>query len=310
MKKLFKYSAQILATGLLLATAAVVNAKEFYLEADTIKDTLAIINDEVIVEDAKTGEKRKIKIHLPGQDNGIITVEKSSNKKYKTWENDGKDGKNGDDGEDGEKKSTGKPIFGITFSRIDLGLMKPHHGGDFKMDGANEIFKYRPAKTVNFGFDVFQAGYRFNRNFKVFASAGFDWTYIRLRKDIIMDPDSSPYASATPATEDFSKNRLTSTYLRLPLTFEFRSDDQRTKFAAGPITGFLLKGTQRYRNEDGDRIKRKGDFGYAPFQYGAFARFGVGDMGVYAKYYFNDMFDQSPAGQGIQNLTFGLTLGF
>jgi hypothetical protein len=33
-------------------------------------------------------------------------------------------------------------------------------------------------------------------------------------------------------------------------------------------------------------------------------------MGIYAKYYFNDMFENSPAQEGLRNFSFGLTLGF
>ena len=76
------------------------------------------------------------------------------------------------------------------------------------------------------------------------------------------------------------------------------------------MAGFLLKGTQRYKLENGDKIKRKDDFGYTPFQYGAFARFGVGSMGIYGKYYFNNMFEGTPAGTSMNNFTFGLSLGF
>lgn len=302
MKKLFNISTLFLAFGLVSAGSSVAHAKSNEESADSVKKSVVILSDdEVEVVDAKTGNKKKITFNLPGNDGGIITVEKGSN-----LSNGGRH----EDDDDSTSKRNGRPIFGLTFSRIDLGLTKPHHEGDFRMSGDNEIFKYRPGKTVNFGFDVFQAGYRFNENFRLFASAGFDWTYIRLRKSLEFDPEKTPYESAVASGETLTKNRLTSTYLRLPLTFEFRSNDQKTKFAAGPIAGFLLKGTQRFRNEDGDRVKRKGDFGYAPFQYGAFARFGVNDFGIYAKYYFNDMFENSPAGAGLQNLTFGLTLGF
>lgn len=310
MKNTINIKSILLAAGLLLAysysfSMSQINMGESNL-SDTVKTTkIKLPGDTVIIEDIKTGEKRKIKIILPGQDDGIITVQKTEkNIRLDTTEA-------AQTKEKKESKSKGpKPIFGITFSRIDLGLTKPMNGGSFSMTGDNDIFNYQPGKTVNFGFDVLQAGYRFNQNFKIYASAGFDWTYIRLRKDLVFDPEGSPYATAQPAGEDISKNRLTSTYMRLPLTFEFRLPDHRTKIAFGPITGFLLKGTQRFKQENGDRVKKKGEFGYAPFQYGAFARFGVRGMGIYGKYYFNDMFENSPAGAGLQNFTFGLTFGF
>lgn len=274
------------------------------LSTDTSKNKVVLPADTMVIEDIKTGEKRTIRIHLPGQDKSIISIEKTDREfsldttKTATAESRG-----------GQSAKKGKPILGITFSRIDLGLTKPHVGGNFAMGGENEIFKYRPGKTVNFGFDVLQAGYRFNREFRVFLSAGFDWTYMRLRNDYIFESEKSPYVEATLAGEELRKNRLTSTYMRLPLTFEYRPGGDKTRIAVGPIAGFLLKGTQRYKLESGDKVKRRGDFGYAPFQYGLFGRFNVGGLGIFAKYYFNDMFTDSPTDAGLQNLTFGLSLG-
>lgn len=268
---------------------------------DTLKNKVVLPADTMVIEDIKTGEKRTIRIHLPGEDNSIISIEKTDRPLSL------------DSSVCVNKTSTstqkGKPIFGVTFSRIDLGLVKPHVGEDFGMNGENEIFKYRPGKTVNFGFDVLQAGYRFNREFRVFLSTGFDWTYMRLRNDYIFESEKSPYLEAGLAGEKLRKNRLTSTYMRLPLTFEYRPGGDKTRIAVGPIAGFLLKGTQRYKLESGDKVKRRGDFGYAPFQYGLFGRFNVGGLGVFAKYYFNDMFTDSPADAGIQNFSFGLSLG-
>lgn len=271
---------------------------------DTLKNKVVLPADTMVIEDLKTGEKRTIRIHLPGQEESIISIEKTDRDfSLDATENLAATKRSS------RSDKKGRPIFGITFSRIDLGLVKPHVGGNFSMTGPNEHFKYRPGKTVNFGFDVLQAGYRFNREFRVFLSAGFDWTYMRLRNDFIFDSDQSPYAEMTPAGEKLRKNRLTSTYMRLPLTFEYRPGGDKTRIAVGPIAGFLLKGTQRYKLESGDKVKRKGDFGYTPFQYGLFGRFNVGGVGIFAKYYFNDMFTESPADGGIQNLTFGLSVG-
>lgn len=304
MKHALSIALLALSGALLISSQATAATGSF--NTDTVKNKVKLPGDTLIIEDVQTGEKRKIKIHLPGEENGLITIERSAQQfKMDTTEKrtSTKSRSHKDD------KKVGRPIFGITFSRIDFGLTKPMQGGSFSLDGANEKFDYRPSKTANFGFDVLQAGYRFNREFRVFMSAGFDWTYIRLQNDLIFDSENSPYTTQQVDGGDLTKNRLTSTYLRLPLTFEFRPGGDKMRLAVGPMAGFLLKGTQRYK-EDGKKIKTKGDFGYAPFQYGMFARFGVGGIGIYGKYYFNDMFENSPANAGLQNFTFGLSVGF
>ncbi len=267
--------------------------------------------DTVIMEDVKTGEKRKVRIIIPGKDDGMITIEKSE-KEYE-HEQDSKDNHSGNEKVTSNHRRESYPIYGITFSRIDLGLVKLIDNGSFTLSDNNRDFRYRPGKTINFGFDLLQAGYRFNDNFRIFLSGGFDWTYIRLRENIDFLENTTPL-EWVDSPVDYSKNRLTATYLRLPLTFELRSKHHsglgRLRFAFGPEGGFLLKGTQRFKSEEQGKQKFKDDYNFTQFRYGAFARFGVGSFGIYAKYYFNDIFENSPAQSGLQHMAFGLTLGF
>lgn len=264
------------------------------------------VQDTVIMEDVKTGEKKKVRIYTPGSNEIDLTIIKGDSIILETTESTSI--------KKNSSKNRSGGIFGVGIYRIDLGLTKPIGPDGFSMTGENEILKYRPGKTMNFGFDVIQAGYRFNKNFRIFLSGGFDWTYYRLRNDLIFDPNGSPYETHEEADAPLKKNRLTSTYLRLPLAFEYRtnhsSSSNRIKISAGPVAGFLLKGTQRYKMEGVGKVKRKGDHDFATFQYGAFARFQVGNLGAYSRYYFNDIFENSPDGAGLQNFTFGLTFDF
>lgn len=295
---------------MLLCCAALLTATaQEKKKTDTLRVNHRNAIDTVIMEDVETGERRKVRITIPGKDEGVITIEKSE----KTYEYE-TDDKDGDDVKvTVERTRKSRPIYGITFSRIDLGLVKMVDNGSFTLSDNNRDFKYRPGKTVNFGFDLLQAGYRFNDNFRLFLSAGFDWTYIRLRENIDFLENTTPL-EWVPSDVDYSKNRLTSTYLRLPLTFELRSKHYsglgRLRFAFGPEGGFLLKGTQRFKSDELGKQKFKDDYNFTQFRYGAFARFGVGSFGIYAKYYFNDLFENSPEQAGLQTMAFGLMLGF
>ena len=102
--------------------------------------------------------------------------------------------------------------------------------------------------------------------------------------------------------------------MRTPITFEWRSakikNDDRVKVAFGLMTGVLLKGTQRLKSKADGKQKFKDNYNLASFQYGPFVRIGYDDLGIFAKYYVNDMFENSPAQKGLNNFAFGLTLGF
>lgn len=203
---------------------------------------------------------------------------------------------------------------GLTFSRIDWGFSRLVDDGSFTLSEDNKFLAY--SKASNFGFDIAQFGMRFNDKFKVYLSTGFEWNYLRLKENIILLENQTPlqYESVDPNVTNYRKNIFTSTYLRIPLTFELRSrrlaNGDRLKFAFGAMGGILLKGTQRLKSDDQGKQKFKDNYNLQTFQYGAFARVGFGAFALFGKYYLNDMFEQSPNQQGVHNMAFGATLGF
>jgi len=204
--------------------------------------------------------------------------------------------------------------FGITLARIDLGLATLVDNGSFTLSQNNNFLRYRSWKTVNDGFDVIQFGYRFNSTFKIYVSGGFDWTLIRLRDNItIQKNDDMSALHYTVDNIDYSKNRFSASYLRIPLSFDFRShDDSRGKkfhFVAGPDIGLLLNGRVKQISNEHGKQKFNDDYHFTKMRYGAFVRVGYGAWGIFGKYYFNDMFD-TEAQKGLKNFSFGIMLGF
>jgi hypothetical protein len=203
--------------------------------------------------------------------------------------------------------------FDLTFSRIDLGLATLIDNGSFTLSPQNQFLRYRQWKTSNFGFDIIQFGYRFNSAFKIYVSGGFDWTHIRLRDNITI-LRNQPVLTYRVDDINYSKNRFSSTYLRIPLSFDFRSHDddsgRKFHFVAGPDIGILLNGRVKQKSEENGKQKFDDDYHYAKVRYGAFGRIGYGAFGLFAKYYFNDMFENSPAQKGLKNFSFGISLGW
>ncbi|MFN0293061.1 outer membrane beta-barrel protein [Pedobacter helvus] len=219
----------------------------------------------------------------------------------------------------GEKKdSTGKVdqnkgrfIGGITFTRLDIGFAKLVDNGSFSLSPANDFLDYKPWKTSTLSFDVLQFGYRFNNHFKVYLAGGFDWTHIRLDRDITIQKNKP----ALEYTEDdimYSKNRFSSSYVHFPLNFELRTKEnhhgKRFRFVVGPEVAFLLGGKVKQISDENGKVKVKDDYHFTPFRYGGAVRIGYGGIGVFAKYYANDMFD-TDAQKGLKNMSFGITFG-
>ncbi|MBM3401268.1 MAG: hypothetical protein FJY21_02950 [Bacteroidetes bacterium] len=217
-----------------------------------------------------------------------------------------------DDEEDTKEKGS---KFNLQFiaARFDVGLSTYTDKGSYTLSSANSFLERETWKSSNFGFEFFQMGYRFNNHFKIYAAAGLDWNYMRLKQNITFQKDKPTLTYVTDAV-DYKKNQFSSKYLRIPLSFQFRSNDDhkgdKLNFVIGPEIGFLLNGEVKQVSDENGRDKFKDDYNLNPFRYGAFARLGYGGMGVYIKYYGNDVFAEGQGPEDFRNLSFGLMFGF
>ena len=222
----------------------------------------------------------------------------------------------GDD--NGKKDSTNKTnankgrfIGGITFTRVDLGFSRLVDKGSFTLSPENDFLDYKGGKTSTFSFDIVQMGYRFNQHFKVYVAGGFDWTHIRLRKDITIQKNT-PELTYVEEEVHFSKNRFSSSYVHVPLNFELRTSEnkngKRFYFIAGPEVSFLLNGKVKQVSDERGKQKFSDDYRFQTFRYGGSLRFGYNGIGLFTKVYFNDMFASTPQ-KGLTNMSFGLTFG-
>ena len=214
-----------------------------------------------------------------------------------------------------KNEESGYPDFSLslTFTRFDLGFSRYLDNGSFSLSPQNDYLDYTGGKTSNIGFDFLQLGVRFTSHFKVYLAAGLDWNHIRLEKNITFQKNK-PLDQYITEPIEFDKNRFSSRYLRLPLSFEFRTNDDRKgkkiHFVAGPEIGFLLNGKLKQISNERGKEKFYNDYNFQPVRYGAFARLGYGGMGIYAKYYFTDVFVEGQGPKDFKNFSFGLMFGF
>ncbi|MBC7417327.1 MAG: PorT family protein [Pedobacter sp.] len=219
----------------------------------------------------------------------------------------------GDKKDEKDSSADYKPHFlgGLTFNRIDLGFSRLVDNGSSNLSSANDFLAYRGGKTSTFSFDVAQFGYRFTPSFKIYVAGGFDWTLIRLRKNITIQKAMPTLAYENQPVE-FSKNRFSSSYVHIPLNFEFRTKENhngnRFFIVVGPEIGFLLNGKVKQISKERGKEKSYDDYHFQGFRYGGTLRLGYAGIGIFTKYYFSDMFNTS-AQAGLKNFSFGVTLG-
>ena len=266
----------------LLLSALVIFLTAPAFAQDNKKDTVLVITTDTV----KSNKKKSITIRIGGSEKD--TTEK-------------------------EIKPSSKFSFQFVAARFDLGLSTYRDKGSFTLSPANSYLERETWKSSNFGFEFFQMGYRFNSYFKVYAGAGLDWNHMRLKRNITFQEDK-PTLTYVNESVDYKKNRFSSQYLRIPLSFQLRTQDDKKgnklNFVVGPEIGFLLNGKVKQVSEENGKDKSKDDYNFNPFRYGAFARLGYGGTGVYVKYYGNDVFADGQGPRDFKNLAFGLMLGF
>lgn len=218
-----------------------------------------------------------------------------------------------EDNPEEENKSKGKFSSQFIAARFDIGLSSYIDQGSFTLSPANSYLERETWKSSNFGFEFFQIGYRFSSYFKIYAGAGLDWNHMRLKSNITIQQDK-PTLSYTSDAIDYKKNRFSSQYLRIPLSVQLRTKQDKNgdklNFVFGPEIGFLLNGKVKQISSENGKAKFKDDYNLNPFRYGAFARLGYGGTGVYVKYYANDVFADGQGPTDFKNLSFGLMFGF
>lgn len=214
------------------------------------------------------------------------------------------------------KKTTKFPrfSFGLTFEHFDIGLSKYHTGSDFSTPAGYDYLETNSWKTSNIGFDLVQMGIRFNPNFKIMLAGGIDWNHMRLVKDVTIQPETATLTAVNDAPIQYEKNRLSSRYIRMPLYFEYRTPQnekgKRATIVLGPEVGFLIDGKVKQVSEENGKVKVKDDYNFEPFRYGTNIRIGYGGVGLFFKYYMNDVFAKNQGPADYKNLNFGLTFGF
>ncbi|MEP7168184.1 MAG: DUF2807 domain-containing protein [Bacteroidota bacterium] len=141
---------------------------------------------------------------------------------------------------------------------------------------------------------------------------GITWNNWKFQNDRSLIANA-PALSANFDSIDYSKNKLTASYVTLPLLFEFNSSEIEKKsfhVGTGIIFGYKIGShtKQEYKENGKTRtVKLYDDFNLDPFRYDATLRIGFRGYTVFASYGLNRLFKKNE-GPELHPLTFGLTL--
>jgi hypothetical protein len=144
---------------------------------------------------------------------------------------------------------------------------------------------------------------------------GLEWNSYSFRNNWSLNPDAAN-VTATEENIDFSKNKLKTTWVNVPLLLEFntgKNEDKSFHLAVGVTGGYNLfrNRLKQEFNDEGNSVKRKvkDDFNVNPFRYALTARMGIGHYSVFANYSLSEMF-KGNRGPELYPFSAGFTLNF
>ncbi len=183
----------------------------------------------------------------------------------------------------------------IHWSGFELGVNTwINKDGNFGEPSGHNYLELNEAKSLAINLNMFEKSVRIiGDNLQLVSGLGLSWNNYRFRKDITLYSDSS-IIGANYDEEDYRKNKLTVSYLTVPLLLEFNSSSEAKKsfhVSAGVVGGLRLGSHTKQVKADGTKLpKIKDDFNMNPFRYDATVRIGFGNYTVFGSYALNSMF--------------------
>lgn len=205
-----------------------------------------------------------------------------------------------------QKKTASKKPYRNKIAVFELGFsqMRDVDYSDYPTR-SSDFMDMTPGRSIQFGLNIFTAGYGFDRGGHVGLSTalGLYWNnYVFYDKTTCIGEETgriAPYAVGG----DPKKSKMRNFGLRVPLTLDINMGE--IIVSAGGFGEWDLRSYTKTTSP-----KQYTDLKYTdPLQYGLLGKIGYNGVYVYCNYYLSDMFkpDKGPEGSV---LTVGLGLGF
>jgi outer membrane protein with beta-barrel domain len=200
---------------------------------------------------------------------------------------------------------------------LALGLnsyMKPNFETDLSPD-ANYL-ELNSNKSWEVGLNFGEKSFNLiNNRIGLVTGIGVTFNNYKFDNNITLVPDSTALTYFVDTVNDFSKNKLTASYLTIPLLLEFQiptgNNSKPVHFNAG-VVGSLKLGShtkqvyERNNKEYKDKVKE--DFHLSPLRYGIHSSIGYGSFTIYGSYSMTTLFEKGE-GPELYPFTIGIIIG-
>ena len=187
---------------------------------------------------------------------------------------------------------------------------------DYRLESGIDPFEVNAWKSTNVNLHVFQQKFNLVKNrFNLQWGLGFEFHKHSFSNPVVLEADRPQATFSYQPEVNFKKNRLSYSYLTVPLMLNYESNPahplESFRVSVGGFAGPRLGGNFKTK-VDGDKEKVRDDFNLTKWRYGLRAQLGYSWFNAYATLGLNDLFQESknngyvvtPLSIGIQIIPF------
>lgn len=200
---------------------------------------------------------------------------------------------------------------------LSIGLNTLIHKGSASLPPSLSNLELDPWKSVNVKVGLIKQRVNLsNHKLNLIYGLDFDNNDYRFQNNINFTKNDSlgviSYEKYNPELPGFVRNKLTTRFLMLPVSFRYesnpRNSDRSFRFELGAEAGMRLTSFfKTVREENGKRkTKERDDYYLNNMRYGAFVKVGYGPVTLYADYCFTPLFRDN-TGPEFNTFSFGIS---
>jgi len=187
--------------------------------------------------------------------------------------------------------------------------------GSTSLGAQNKFLELDYSKCITFGLNFAQIKFKIvPRYVGLTTGMGIQWNKYAFKNNYTLQYNSDSVYGVRDTLFTFSKNKLTATYLQIPLLLEFRTNAKASRafhMGLGVIGAFKIGSSLKQKYETGgfeSHGRVKGHYQLNPFQLYATARLGYGKkFDVFFNYCLDPLFE-SGKGPDLRPFTVGIYL--
>jgi len=197
---------------------------------------------------------------------------------------------------DGKEKKKKKEKFDGHWGGIEIGVNNFLDANNkMELPAGYNYLDLRTNKSIGVSVNLFEQNFKLYKDrFGIVSGLGLTYNNYRFTQNAVLVPKTPFVTAVEDTTKDFIKNKLTVSYLTVPLILEVNSGkNNRFHLGVGVIGGVRLGShTKQVYEINGSKFKDKtyDDFNLHPFKADATVRVGFGIINLFANYSLTPLF--------------------